>query len=222
MSNWNQLRFHSTPNEIGDMLAGFAGALAFIWIVVTVLLQAAELREQRDQFEKMADAQEDQVKILVEQRKFYEREENSRREASARLQIDVLLQGISDLIDLEARSSSIISEDGWPQVFGDRGADTVDIHLFKNRNSVCSFFYQLDGEIVRLSRAIEPYLIIQRRLEEVAQLFEAFPDDQIARLRNMGLYDLQTGVNSFVEANIWEQIASDPANPNNFINGGIA
>lgn len=134
----------------------------------------------------------------------------------------MLLQGISDLIDLEARSSSIISEDGWPQVFGDRGADTVDIHLFENRNSVCSFFYQLDGEIVRLSRAIEPYLIIQRRLEEVAQLFEVFPDDQIARLRNMGLYDLQTGVNSFVEANIWEQIASDPANPNNFINGGIA
>ena len=87
---------------------------------------------------------------------------------------------------------------------------------------MCSFFYQLDGEIVRLSRAIEPYLIIQRRLEEVAQLFEVFPDDQIARLRNMGLYDLQTGVNSFVEANIWEQIASDPANPNNFINGGIA
>ena len=77
MSNWNQLRFRSTPNEIGDMLAGFAGALAFIWIVVTVLLQAAELREQREQFEKMADAQEDQVKILVEQRKFYEREENS-------------------------------------------------------------------------------------------------------------------------------------------------
>ncbi|WP_395540682.1 putative phage abortive infection protein [Neotabrizicola sp. sgz301269] len=37
----------SPPNEIGDTLAGFAGALAFIWIVVTVWLQSHELSEQR-------------------------------------------------------------------------------------------------------------------------------------------------------------------------------
>jgi putative phage abortive infection protein len=37
----------ASPNEIGDTLAGFAGAWAFIWIVVTVMLQSQELREQR-------------------------------------------------------------------------------------------------------------------------------------------------------------------------------
>jgi hypothetical protein len=78
MSNWDQLRFRSTPNEIGDMLAGFAGALAFIWIVVTVLLQAAELREQREQFEKMATAQEAQAKLLEKQGTIFEDEKKIR------------------------------------------------------------------------------------------------------------------------------------------------
>lgn len=35
------------PNEVGDTLAGFAGALAFVWIIVTVWLQSQELSEQR-------------------------------------------------------------------------------------------------------------------------------------------------------------------------------
>lgn len=78
MSNWDQLRFRSTPNEIGDMLAGFAGALAFIWIVVTVLLQAAELREQREQFQKMATAQEAQATLLEKQGTIFEDEKKFR------------------------------------------------------------------------------------------------------------------------------------------------
>ncbi|WP_299600009.1 hypothetical protein [uncultured Tateyamaria sp.] len=53
----------ATPNELGDTLAGFAGALAFIWIVVTVAMQSIELSEQRkvsiDQKNEMAE----QIKI---------------------------------------------------------------------------------------------------------------------------------------------------------------
>lgn len=40
---------NSSPNEIGDTLAGLAGALAFLWIIVTVLLQAQELKAQRNE-----------------------------------------------------------------------------------------------------------------------------------------------------------------------------
>jgi hypothetical protein len=42
-----QLFLVSDPNEVGDTLAGFAGALAFIWIIVTVAVQSIELQEQR-------------------------------------------------------------------------------------------------------------------------------------------------------------------------------
>ena len=41
--------WQSPPNEIGDTLAGIAGALAFLWIIVTVLLQAQELAAQREE-----------------------------------------------------------------------------------------------------------------------------------------------------------------------------
>jgi hypothetical protein len=38
---------HSSPNEKGDTLAGLAGSLAFLWIIITVLLQSKELKLQR-------------------------------------------------------------------------------------------------------------------------------------------------------------------------------
>lgn len=45
----------SSPNEMGDTLAGIFASLAFIWIVVTVFLQSAELREQRAEIAKTND-----------------------------------------------------------------------------------------------------------------------------------------------------------------------
>ncbi|WP_170386747.1 hypothetical protein [Ruegeria atlantica] len=65
-TKWQYLQ-SASPNEIGDTLAGFAGTLAFIWIVVTVWLQAEELQEQRKEFVKMADAQSNQFKLISSQ-----------------------------------------------------------------------------------------------------------------------------------------------------------
>lgn len=49
----------SPPNEVGDALAGFAGALAFVWIIVTVSMQSIELREQR----KVLSAQKNEMEM---------------------------------------------------------------------------------------------------------------------------------------------------------------
>ncbi|SDC63813.1 hypothetical protein [Ruegeria marina] len=75
------------PNEIGDTLAGFAGALAFVWIIVTVWLQSQELGEQRKEleltrkeFQKMAEAQDSQVEILKSQNKVLVEEQRLRIE----------------------------------------------------------------------------------------------------------------------------------------------
>ncbi|UWQ50177.1 hypothetical protein K3720_01860 [Leisingera caerulea] len=65
-SKWSAF-LEAAPNEVGDTLAGFAGALAFVWLIVTVWLQATELREQRDEFEKMAKAQDAQLKLVSSQ-----------------------------------------------------------------------------------------------------------------------------------------------------------
>lgn len=49
ISRWKYF-LKSPPNEIGDTLAGFAGALAFVWLIVTVGVQSQELKEQRKEF----------------------------------------------------------------------------------------------------------------------------------------------------------------------------
>ena len=68
--------WQASPNELGDTLAGLAGTLAFIWIIVTVCLQSIELRAQREELRltrsesaKMAKALDAQVNILVAEQK---------------------------------------------------------------------------------------------------------------------------------------------------------
>lgn len=83
LSNWNYITYLGSPNEIGDTLAGFAGALAFVWLVVTVWLQATELREQREEIAKMATAQEKQVELLRKQGEIFLLEQQQRLETMA-------------------------------------------------------------------------------------------------------------------------------------------
>ena len=90
-SKWLYLK-KATPNEIGDTLSGFAGSLAFIWLVVTVLLQARELREQRKEFHKMSSAMEEQTLVF---RLELKREE----EQYATSQADELLRHVKSEIE---------------------------------------------------------------------------------------------------------------------------
>lgn len=84
-TNWDTLRFDSSPNEIGDMLAGFAGALAFVWIVVTVLLQAAELSDQR--------------KVLTEQRDEFSAQNANMKEQIFESTFFQMLSSLGEIIE---------------------------------------------------------------------------------------------------------------------------
>jgi len=53
-------------NEVGDTLAGFAGTLAFVWIIVTVWLQALELKAQREELRLTRDEMKEQRKATQE------------------------------------------------------------------------------------------------------------------------------------------------------------
>lgn len=82
----------SSPNEIGDTLAGFSGTLAFIWIVVTVWLQSKELaeqrevlREQKEEFKLMVAAQNAQV-VALQLQADISRDEMLRRDEAAEAQ----------------------------------------------------------------------------------------------------------------------------------------
>lgn len=100
---WTLLK--SPPNEIGDTLAGIAGALAFLWIIVTVQLQSKELKAQRQELElarheyaKMAVAQNKQVEVLEKQSRIFEDEQRERDEARSRALLDERVEALARLI----------------------------------------------------------------------------------------------------------------------------
>lgn len=89
------------PNEIGDTIAGVFATLAFVWIVVTVFLQSAELAEQRKELEltrielQLArEAQEAQLKVMQKQADIFEDEKAYRESESAKRVLDQLLSSV--------------------------------------------------------------------------------------------------------------------------------
>ncbi len=110
----------ATPNEVGDTLAGFAGALAFVWLIATVVLQGQELREQRLEFEKMANAQEAQANVLKTQADIFVKEQSQRDEARAEQLFEEKLRSfIVSLVESPSRglcwafSNGTIDDEGY-------------------------------------------------------------------------------------------------------------
>lgn len=98
-----RLFLSSPPNEIGDTLAGFAGALAFVWIIVTVMLQSNELSAQREELEltreEMAEqrkATQDMANALHTQAKIFEDEMKYRSESRAKAILEQLLLSLEE------------------------------------------------------------------------------------------------------------------------------
>ncbi len=92
------------PNEIGDTLAGFAGALAFVWIIVTVMLQSKELKAQREvlfltktEMEEQRKATQDMARSMKAQAEIFEDERQTRLATRAK---DVLDQRVRSLVKL--------------------------------------------------------------------------------------------------------------------------
>lgn len=86
-------------NGIGDALAGFAGALAFVWLIATVWLQGQELAEQRRELARMADAQAEQVRALKLQGEIFQEEQMQRRQARAKEVLDAYMSELVFLIN---------------------------------------------------------------------------------------------------------------------------
>lgn len=100
------------PNEIGDTLAGFAGALAFVWIIVTVMLQSKELKAQREELrltrsemEQQREATQDMARSMALQADIFEQEKLDRQ----MLRADEDLNGLLEDLFLAFRRNGIAS-----------------------------------------------------------------------------------------------------------------
>lgn len=82
---WQEL-WNGPTNQIGDSLSGVGSVFAFIWLVMTAWMQSIELtrqreelRAQRDEWRRVSDAQELQVRALEEHARIFS-DEARRRE----------------------------------------------------------------------------------------------------------------------------------------------
>jgi hypothetical protein len=114
----------SPPNEIGDTLAGFAGSLAFIWIVITVWLQSSELSEQREvliaqkeEFKAMVAAQNAQVEALRAQAAVFEDEKRHRSEKEVGDLFASLLNDLADFMSSHPKIRWVVKRKKEPNLF---------------------------------------------------------------------------------------------------------
>lgn len=151
----------SPPNEIGDTLAGIAGALAFLWIIVTVMLQSKELAAQRDElrlarkeFSRMADAQQQQVDLLVQQGSIFAEEQKQRAESRAEKVFEAKLKSIQVKIT-EAPKDSLIR---WMFMVDDtireKISDSSHKHLprYTINESIDVFFANLRDSLIQVRK----------------------------------------------------------------------
>lgn len=57
----------SPPNEMGDTLAGLAGIPVLVWVIAATFMQRKELKQARNEYAKMAAAQNSQLKLAHSQ-----------------------------------------------------------------------------------------------------------------------------------------------------------
>lgn len=148
----------SPPNEIGDTLAGVFGTLAFVAASIAIVMQSFELRAQRveleltrEQFEKMAISQSDQVKILEAQGRIFENEQRQRDEGRAQ-----------DLLEEKLRSLVFeISESGGRGLVWKFSNDVIDDDFGSNGQIFSYTIGEQEDEHLGLDEAI---ISIRRRL----------------------------------------------------------
>ncbi|MFY0311523.1 hypothetical protein ACFMBG_16655 [Leisingera sp. D0M16] len=221
-SKWQYLQ-QATPNEMGDTLAGVAGSLAFVWVVVAVLFQATELREQREEFEKMADAQSAQAEVLEKQAAVFEDEQRQRDEQRAEGLLDRQLEWIVQKLEEETARGGTWSHLGghetyssphemqlFPSPWNPLEDFSSDFYIRSASNSISRFVTEI-SEWERADLAISKptsktyYEFLLSELREVDEIRERLSDEQTKRLRNIGLEKLTLHLQQVVNTDRWFQ-----------------
>lgn len=184
-----------TSNEIGDFLAGAFAPLAFLWLVVTVIIQSAALKKQSDELEL---AREEQVLIRNELRLTRAATEAQLEEARKNLELigsQIEIERMASRSTLERQADdaierAMVSALGFfnKRISGKRvlkadGRDIV-INLTSNPVDVFHDFQHIGAEIERVTAYVmsneeksnvvisprEDWLIFAKMVREIVNL----------------------------------------------------
>ena len=97
------------PNNFGDTLAGLASALAFLWIIVTVMLQSKELAAQRQELRLARRESAKMAAALEAQAAVFRDEQRSRKEQEADALCRELLENVWEA------ANEMLTWHWWPE-----------------------------------------------------------------------------------------------------------
>ena len=120
-----------SANEWGEFISGVAGSLAFIWLIVTVRIQANELELQRQELADSRAVAQSQAEFIGKQTAILQEETEERKHFSTLECINSCEQQIGRLLNSVTFSGLCV------QLLDSNGATSqVDLGLITNRNDV--------------------------------------------------------------------------------------
>ena len=212
------------PNEIGDTLAGFAGALAFVWIIVTVMLQSRELKAQREELrltrsemEEQRKATQDMARSMKAQAAVFEDEQLFRSEARAK---EVFNQLIKSALELTEPYSGV----SWEiERFNGERRYIQKIELFSDwynspaedeyrtlmamENEIFSnliYLRECQNHIVRRPKKTDfPHEILEK-FERLLDLYSSLSRADQEKFARAKIREIVAGLLKLQSANVWE------------------
>lgn len=225
---------NASPNEVGDTLAGVAGTLAFLWLIVTVMLQGKELSAQRRELRLARKESRRMADALGVQAEIFKDEQRQRREQAAKEHLDELLiglmQGLSEVTTswtIQNLNHSTVQSLSGPTKYVDG-----KLFLFEQNESDDQLelfdFMRLQYERVKLLSKIlvefksegrvldcpapDQLLAVQGSLRRTLKVFESLSTAQQERVRNMGLLGMQRILGEISNLDVWNYSEEGPRN----------
>lgn len=149
----------SPANEVGDTLAGFAGALAFVWIIVTVWLQALELKAQREELHltrneiaAQSQATQDMARSMTAQAAIFEQEQAFRTSEIAGKELAALIvRGVEVIQQFENRE---LRWESQIKVSGEDSTSYASLDRYGNPEPANEFLKKFCLETIRVAEVI--------------------------------------------------------------------
>lgn len=155
-------------NEVGDFFAGFAGVIAFLWIIVTVLLQNRDLNLQYQEIKELKVASESQARSLLSAEVFKALEYVNQQFS----QKSIFIEERRTFVDQELKDFMLkYPSDRKPEVHFKAKLDISEVWGYFKKKEVEKLF--LDFEDVKEEFEYEAYLKLQTIIYQIDLALDA-------------------------------------------------
>ncbi len=214
-----------SPNEVGDTLAGFAGALAFVWIVVTVAVQSQQLLAQKEELqltraelEEQRKATQDMARSLAAQAEIFEDERNSRRQSSA---ANLLRELIISSFDTSKKlyqpnwKYSEPTQSGGSNTGSERIVEPGAVNYFDEKSFILGASEPIQGKLHRIMGRIERgeitvlpirdenWKTFLKQLVQMQELLPSLSPADAERVRRLGVSTAIEEIELLLNSKVW-------------------